>query len=370
MAQLEFGHYDTFGQFDMMASDVPVDVYDAHIADAQEAEKFGCKYYHIIEHQSSPLGRLTAPNVYLNSVAERTEEIRVGTMIYQLPLHHPIRLAQDAATLDQLSRGRFEFGVGTGVSPHEFHRWNVPFDERAEISREAMEIILRAWSEDSVTFEGKYFQYDEVLPYPKPYQQPHPPIWYGAHSSGSFEYAAKMNFNVSQNIDRDVVIAEKFATWRELWKSHKHPGPMPKTFLTRNIHVAETDELAREEAEPNLIGSNPAVGDVAGVDKLGDKKVGYGDVAGRLNTAGTPEREELMRVFQQCAVSYDFWIDNGIAIVGSPDTVIAKIQAQHQLIGHDIFSARHRFGRMSEEIARKSLRLFGQEVMPAFNGSA
>lgn len=145
---------------------------------------------------------------------------------------------------------------------------------------------------------------------------------------------------------------------------------MPKTFLTRNIHVAETDELAREEAEQNLIGSNPAVGDVAGVERLGDKKVGYGDVAGRLNTAGTPEREELMRVFQQCAISYDFWIDNGIAIVGSPETVIAKIQAQHQLIGHDIFSARHRFGRMSEEFARKSLRLFGREVMPAFNGSA
>ena len=98
-------------------------------------------------------------------------------MIYQLPLHQPIRLAQDLATLDHLSRGRLEFGAGTGVTPHEFHRWNVPFEQRREMSFEALDIIVKAWTEDSVTFDGEFFQFDEALPEPKPYQQPHPPIW-------------------------------------------------------------------------------------------------------------------------------------------------------------------------------------------------
>ena len=370
MAQLEFGLYDTFGQFEMSASPIAADVYDAHIADAQQAEKLGYKYYHIIEHQSSPVGRLSAPNVYLAALAQRTETMRVGVMIYQLPLHHPIRLAQDAAMLDHLSRGRFEFGIGTGVSPHEFLRWNVPFDERKAISLEAMEIIMQAWTEDSVTFEGKYFKYDEALTVPKPYQQPTPPIWYGAHSHDSFVYSAEKNFNVSQNIDRDIVIAEKFEKWRKLWAEQKHEGPMPRTFITRHVHVAETDELAREQAESNLVMSNPSVGDEPGKDSIAETRIGHGAGGRFAGEQGTPERDEIRRVFQECARSYDFWIDNGIAIVGSPETVYKKIEAERQLIGHDIFAARHRFGRLSEELSRKSLRLFGEEVMPAFNGGA
>lgn len=366
MDKLEFGLYDTFGQFEMSASPVAADVYDAHIADAQYAEKMGTKYYHIIEHQSSPVGRLSAPNVYLTALSERTESIRMGVMIYQLPLHHPIRLAQDCAMLDHLSRGRFEFGIGTGVSPHEFMRWNVSFEDRKEISREAMDIIMQAWTEDTVTYDGKHFQYDEALPEPKPFQLPHPPVWYGAHSAHSFEYAAEKNFHVSQNIDRDVVIAEKFAKWRDMWKAQNHEGPMPMTFLTRHVHVAETDEQAHEEASPNLVMSNPSVGDDPGKDSIAETRLGHGKGGRFAGESGTPERDEIKRVFQECARSYDFWIDNGIAIVGSPETVAKKIEAQRQLIGHDIFSARHRFGRLPEESSRKSLKLFCEEVMPAF----
>ena len=85
-------------------------------------------------------------------------------MIYQLPFHHPIRLAQDLATLDQLSHGRLEFGTGTGVIAHEFLRWNLSFEERHEMSAEALEIIVQAWTQDTVTYQGKYWQFDEALP--------------------------------------------------------------------------------------------------------------------------------------------------------------------------------------------------------------
>ena len=368
MGQLELGLYDVFTQAAMAAAPVAADVYDEHIRAAQEAEQLGYKYYFSIEHQTSSISYLSAPNVYLTALARGTSAIRFGVMIYQLPFHHPIRLAQDAAMLDHLSRGRLEFGAGTGVSPHEFMRWNMPFEQRREISEEALEIIVKAWTEDSVTYDGEFFKYVEVLTTPKPYQQPHPPVWFAAHSAASFEYAARQNFHVSQNIDIDPVIAQKFATWRQLWKDCGHAGPMPRAFLTRHVHVAETDELAKAEAAPHL--ATPRAADPefrgAGRELMAQSGMGYG-ADGRIGAeAGTPERLELRRVFRERSKSYDFWIDNGLALVGSPDTVIRKIQEQHALIGHDVLCTQHGFGHLAPELVKKSITLFGKEVIPAF----
>jgi alkanesulfonate monooxygenase SsuD/methylene tetrahydromethanopterin reductase-like flavin-dependent oxidoreductase (luciferase family) len=368
MGKLELGLYDVFTQAAINASPVVADVYDEHIRTAQEAERLGYKYYFSIEHQTSPISYLSAPNVYLTALARHTSALRFGVMIYQLPFHNPIRLAQDAAMLDHLSRGRLEFGAGTGVSPHEFMRWNMPFERRREISEEALDIIIKAWIEDSVTYDGEFFKYVEIMTTPRPYQQPHPPVWFAAHSAASFEYAARQNFHVSQNIDIDPVIAEKFATWRQLWKECGHPGPMPRTFLTRHVHVAETDAQAKDEAAAHL--ATPRMPDpvfsAAAHEMLTRSGIDYGADGRYAGEAGTPERLELRRVFRERSRSYDFWIDNGLALVGSPDTVIRKIQEQHDLIGHDVLCTQHGFGDLAPELVQKSIRLFGQEVIPAF----
>lgn len=368
MTRLDIGIYDVFDGAQMAEFPVAADVYDEHIRGAQEAEQMGYKYYFSIEHQTSNVSYLSAPSVYLTALARGTSAIRFGMMIYQLPFHHPIRLAEDVAMLDHLSRGRVEFGAGTGVTDHEFIRWNVDFERRRDISEEALDIIIDAWTGSSVTYHGEFFQFDEVLTTPKPYQQPHPPVWFAAHSAASFEYAARKNFNVSQNIDTDQVIAEKFDTWRKLWREYGHPGPMPKTFLTRHVHVAETDQQAREQAEPQLATAiNPApVTVTAERDLVAESRIGYGPLGMRGGDPGTPERAELRRVFRERAKSYDFWVDNGIALVGSPETVARQMQEQQQLIGHDIFCARHSFGHLAPEAAKKSIRLFAEEVMPAF----
>ena len=120
--------------------------------------------------------------------------------------------------LDQLSRGRLELGTGIGVAEHEFVRWNLPFYERRQMSQETLEIIIRTWTEDTVTYQGDYWQFDEALPVPKPYQSPHPPIWVAAHRPASLAFAAKGNFHVSQNLDVDSVIAEKFELYRRTWR--------------------------------------------------------------------------------------------------------------------------------------------------------
>ena len=369
MSKMDIGLYDVFSQAAMAESPVAADVYDDHIRLAQEAEQIGYKYYFSIEHQTSAISYLSAPNIYLTALARGTSVLRFGMMIYQLPFHHPIRLAQDTAMLDHLSKGRLEFGAGTGVSPHEFFRWSVPFDRRRDISMEALEIVIKAWTEESVTYDGEFFQFVEATTTQKPYQKPHPPIWFGAHSAASFEYAARNIFNVSQNIDTDPVIAEKFNTWRGLWEACGHEGPKPRAFLTRHVHVAETDELARAEAETHLViprEPDPALQATgqAAMERSGASKGRDGRYV--LET-DTPERLELRRIFQERSRSYDFWIDNGMALVGSPDTVIRRMEEQQALIGQDIFCSQHGFGSMSAEVVKKSIRLFGKEVIPAFD---
>ncbi|MBI3326648.1 MAG: LLM class flavin-dependent oxidoreductase, partial [Nitrospinae bacterium] len=172
MSTIAFGVWDAFGAYEVARSPVYADIYAQHIREVQLAEALGYRYYFIIEHQNSLVGQITAPSVYLCAVARHTSRIRFGAMIYQLPFHNPVRLAQETAMLDHLSHGRFEFGAGLGTLEHEFVRWLIPYDERREMSTEALEIILQAWTEESVTYEGKYWQFDEALPVPKPYQKP------------------------------------------------------------------------------------------------------------------------------------------------------------------------------------------------------
>src|SRR5436190_9163625 len=218
------------------------DVYERHIRLAQRAEELGWHSYFIIEHQNSPAGRASAPTVYLTAVARATSKLRIGAMIWQLPLHHPLRLAEEVAMLDQLSQGRVEFGTGVGVHEHEFIRWGADYYQRHAMGEEVLDIVKMARTQDEVTFDGKYFHFDEALPEPKPFQKPHPPIWAAAHSESTLEYAARKNYNVAQNLDTDEVVARKFDFFREKWREFGHPGPSPRIFLMRNVHVAETDE--------------------------------------------------------------------------------------------------------------------------------
>lgn len=355
MSKIAFGVWDAFGAYEVARSPVHADIYEQHIREVQLAEELGYRYYFIIEHQNSLVGQITAPSVYLCAVARHTSRIRIGAMIYQLPFHNPVRLAQETAMLDHLSRGRLEFGAGLGTLEHEFIRWSIPYYERREMSTEALEIILKAWTEESVTYDGKYWQFDEALPVPKPYQKPHPPIWFAAHSPTSLEYAAKHNFHVSQNLDVDEVIAEKFELYRSLWRECGHEGPMPRTFLMRAVHVAETDAIARAEAEAPLLRS----------ERLGRE----GIARTRIGFKGNPDtvvRSERARGTAEQRASYDWWIDSGLALVGSPETVRRKLAEQQQRIGYDVLCASHRFGAMPPEQSFKSLKLFGEEVIPAF----
>lgn len=365
MAKIDFALWDAVGGYSPTGSNM-ADVYDEHIRLAQELEEAGWHSYFVIEHQNSPIGRITAPSVYLTAVARATSKLRIGAMMWQLPLYHPIRLAQEVAMLDQLSRGRVEFGTGIGVHEHEFMRWGVDFYQRAAISGEVLQIVKMALTQDEVTFKGKYFTFDEALPQPKPFQKPYPPIWAAVHSDAAIEFAAKGNFHVSQNLDTDEVVARKFDLYRKIWRECNHPGPMPRIFLQRQVHVAETDEKAHEEARQYLAAREGGAVPVGG-GPLEKTRIGWGTHArGMGRDSERPDDKARGETIAKSARSYEFSIENGLAIIGSPATVIKKLEEGKKLIGYDIFCANHEIGRMPPAMVRNSIRLMGKEVIPAF----
>ncbi len=365
MARLEFALWDAVGE-PLAPGTVMADVYDEHIRLAQRAEELGWHSYFVIEHQNSPVGRITAPSVYLTAVARATSRLRIGAMMWQLPFYHPLRLAQEVAMLDHLSRGRVEFGTGIGVHEHEFLRWGVDYYQRAALSEEVIELVKLAWTADEVTYQGKYFRFDEALPQPKPYQQPHPPIWAAVHSDAAVEFAARNNYNVSQNLDTDAVVARKFDRFRRVWKECGHAGPMPRIFLQRQVHVAETDAKAHAEARQFLASREGGAVPVGG-GPLAATRVGWGSHArGMGRDSERPDDLARGATMREAAQSYEFNIENGLAVVGSPETVIRRLKEGQQRIGYDIFCTNHRIGRMPGEIVESSVELFGKEVIPAF----
>ncbi len=367
MTKIDIGFWDAVGGY-QEAPDRMADVYDAHIRLAQRLDEEGWHSYFVIEHQNSPVGRITAPSVYLTAVARATERLRIGAMMWQLPLYHPMRLAQEVAMLDQLSRGRVEFGTGIGVHEHEFMRWGVDYYQRAAISGEVLDIVKMAWTQDQVTYDGKYFHFDEALPQPKPYQKPYPPIWAAVHSDAAIEFAARNNYHVSQNLDTDEVVARKFELYRKIWRECAHPGPMPRIFLQRQVHVAETDAKAEEEAREYLVSreGSPVFFGGGPIEKT---RIGWGTHArGMGRDSDRPDDKARGETLGRAAHDYAFTIDTGLALVGSPDTVSRRLEAGRKLIGYDIFCANHEIGRMPRELVDKSIRLMGKEIVPAFKG--
>jgi alkanesulfonate monooxygenase SsuD/methylene tetrahydromethanopterin reductase-like flavin-dependent oxidoreductase (luciferase family) len=362
MPGLEFAYWDPVSDADEHSD--TSEVYERHIRLAQRLEVLGWHSYFVIEHQNSPVGRITSPSVYLTAVARETTRLRIGAMIWQLPFYHPLRLAEEVAMLDQLSRGRVEFGVGFGVHEHEFIRWGVDYYKRHEIGQEVLGLVKMAWTQDEVTFDGKFFHFDEALPLPKPFQKPYPPIWAAVHSDESFEWAARNNYNVAKNLDTDEVVGRKFDLYQTVWKASGHTGLMPKMFLMRNVHVAPTDELAHEEAREYL---------ATGIDRVGggpiaQTRIGWGSNARGMGAdSELPHNAERGATIAQATRSYEFNIENGLALVGSPETIIRLLREGQAKLGYDVFCSSHSIGGMPAELVSRSIELFGSEVIPAFN---
>src|SRR5262245_3622943 len=169
--------------------------YHEVIEEAEYAETLGFEGFWVGEHHFQASQRaFPSPQMLLAAIAQRTKKLRLGTGVSVLPVNDPIRLAEDIAALDLISHGRACFGVGRGYQPHEYAGFNIPMESTKERFWECLEIIRRAWTQESFSYEGKFYHYRDIALLPRPVQKPHPPIWVAAASPGAAEGVAQRGY--------------------------------------------------------------------------------------------------------------------------------------------------------------------------------
>ena len=241
--------------------------YESFIEYVVEADRLGFAQLFMVEHHFTGQGQVSASMTVLAYLAARTRKIRLGTAVVVLPWHNPVLIAEQVATLDLLTGGRVDFGVGKGYRKAEFDGFCIPMEEATERFDEAMEIIRKAWTADGrFSHHGKRWHYENVLVEPEPLQRPHPPLWLAAGSHDSIRRAAREGYNllldqlaqVEQIVQRIALFREEcarvgraydpamVATARPLQMIH-HESERAQAYETRRRVLATIGDLARDK---------------------------------------------------------------------------------------------------------------------------
>ena len=302
-------------------------------------EKLGFYCYHLTEHHATELGRASSPSVFLSAVAQRTSTIKLGTLVYLLPLHHPVRLLEEIGMLDQLSGGRFQLGVGRGGQPAEHSRFGLAEEDLAPMFEEALGILQRGLAGESIAHQGRYYSLPELPLRVRPVQQPHPPLWYGTGSSHRNQWAAEHDVNLLCLVP-NARAGEVFDDYQQRLDKLGKLGPSaPFWGLARQVVVAPTDaeaERIAERAWKRFVHSFNWL-----VDHLG--------------------REPF-----PIAQTYSGAVEMGLAFAGSPASVSDWVARARDEAGITYMALEIAFGDITEAEAGQSAELFAREVMPAF----
>ena len=208
-----------FGVFDHLDhSGAPLrEFYEDRLKLAELYDRLGFYCYHVAEHHSTPLGMAPSPSVFLAAVAQRTRRLNFGPLVYTLPLYHPIRLIEEICMLDQMSGGRFQFGVGKGISPIETRYYGLDPENSAKMMAEAFEVLMRGLQNRTLDFEGEFYSFKDVPIEVEPLQKPHPPLWYGVGAPHSVERPAATGMNIVTN----APAADARALVEHYWQHYK-----------------------------------------------------------------------------------------------------------------------------------------------------
>ena len=332
---LEFGIFDHLDR-----NDLPLrDYYEQRLKVIEAFERGGFYAYHVAEHHFTPLGMAPSPSVFLSAIAQRTTRLRFGTFVYALPLHHPLRVLEEICMLDHLSGGRVEIGFGRGSVPYEVSFYGQDAEHRQQIYAERLELILKAFTAKRLTWKGRYDQFDDVPMEIEPFQKPHPPLWYGAHSPDSAERAARKGLHMVTN-DMPPATRAIIARYREVWRATQGAAAPPKMGMVRFIVVADSDAAAlaiARRAYPRWVHSFTYLHEMHG--KL----------------PASPLR----------AKDFDELAGRGLAVAGSPETVRAFLAPQIADSGANYVVGQMAFGDLTLAEMLRSVELFSAEVMPA-----
>jgi luciferase family oxidoreductase group 1 len=338
-----------FGTFLLMQSPSArssQEIFSRAIDISQAAESLGFRNIWLAEHHFSTYGYLPRPVQLATYIAAKTQTLRVGTAVIVVPLHHPLVIAEEIATLDLLAGGRVDIGLGRGYQHYEFERLGLELDSARTRWEESIDIILKALQGEPFSYAGKLFKIPETTIFPQPLQQPHPPIWVTAQSPESVDATVRRGFNLLTG--GFGVPIERMAEFRKQFDclvAEVKPARMPEVGVQRAVYVTDNADDARaaaEEARWNMRVTLSLRNNYERVER---------GRAIAMPMPNEPDTDDLLDRF---------------LVIGTPETVIRQIRRLEELVGITHFNCSFWFGDLEHPRVLKSMELFAREVMPAF----
>ena len=315
--------------------------YRATIAQCQLADDLGFDAVWLAElHFNSRFSVMPAPMMLGAAIAQCTERIKIGPAVNLLPLHHPIRLAEEAATLDVISGGRSIFGVGRGSIPGNYLGYGIDQAEGLDRFLEGLKMVLGAWTEEDFSYQGRYYQADHLTVVPRPVQNPHPPVYIASNSPETFEIVGSLGHNIM--VSPPVMSAEAavrgLGVYRRELADNGHQPEGPEVGIIVYVHVEEDEGKARDNFEVTLNNYMDTVRErVASTNPIRILSLAYPEILDEFTAVGSPERcAAQLKKFQEMygATHFICWFNIG--------------------------------GMLTHQQVEKSMRLFAEKVMPQF----
>ena len=304
------------------------------------------------EHHFTRYGIGASSMVLATHLAAHTSKIRLGTAVLLPTLHHPLRMAEDTATMDLVSGGRLDVGFGRGMDNWDYKAYNIDWNESQARFRESVNIIIGLWTTPNFTYEGEYFSVKDTNLVPPPLQKPHPPVYIAAtRTQATMEFMARTGYPliVGQPLDTDDAI-DQCRRFSKLSEQEGHHLSLSQVPFTRFFHVAETEEQAKRDTEGPLSWMLDMISWRHSYE-TGSEVYDKLDEWRKTHTGPRPDFE---RIYEKRA------------FVGNPEQCTAKIkELEKEGIGH--FVCYFSFGGMEHGKVMRSMELFAKEVMPHFS---
>jgi alkanesulfonate monooxygenase SsuD/methylene tetrahydromethanopterin reductase-like flavin-dependent oxidoreductase (luciferase family) len=321
-------------------------------------DELGFDFGFTVEHHFNPNESwMPSPSIYCTGAAARTRRMRHGPMGFVVPLYDPLRIAEDAAVLDNVLNGRLELGLVSGIVPDFFGPYRADFKNRRALANEALAFVKQAFStQGPFSFEGPFHQYQNVTLSVKPVQKPHPPLWMQSRDADTLAFLAQEGVHTGYLflVPRQEV-APRYREYLTRWNRAGHPEK-PNVGYWVLVYVDETDEKAVVKAKPYFAHCFTKV-----FGTRADGGIGYLRLAENFAKRGDPGGAEIAKN----AVNLDYLLDHNLAFVGSPKTVTEKIKAAAAEGLFNTVLGEFNIGDIAEEDLMRSIRLFGTKVIPA-----
>jgi alkanesulfonate monooxygenase SsuD/methylene tetrahydromethanopterin reductase-like flavin-dependent oxidoreductase (luciferase family) len=323
---------------------------------AEAAEAWGLDGVWLGEIHFNPARSVhSAPIALAAFIAARTRRVRVGTAVQVLPLGNPLRIAEEVATVDHLSQGRFDFGIGRSGSPRAYDALGVPYAESQARFEEALQIIREAWKGEPFSHHGKFYRFERAVVAPRPYQRPHPPLRMAANSAETFPLVGRLGLPIFVGL-RDLGLPElqrSLAAYRAAWQAAGHPGH-GDACLRIPIYAGATEKEALEEPRENMTFFFRRHAEIlrAGV--------------GRADTGPADRRRR--RLDEITDLSYEDILATRAAF-GTAAALSERLRRlREELVLEGIVAELNPGGLLPMERMRRTLQILTHEVMPALKG--